>query len=64
MKKPYNKIEKEIMDSLVNATNLFRKLQLTHPSHEEEFISGIHTCQNVIIHRIVQRDYPKEFPTY
>jgi len=52
------------MKHLVKAVNYFNKLTTTHPSHEEDFVDGIHKCQNVILHRIVQRDYPKEFPTY
>jgi hypothetical protein len=52
------------MDSLVIAFNLFSKLKETHPSHKSDFADGIHKCQDVIIHRIVQRDYPDEFPSY
>lgn len=58
------KIEKDIMKALVLAVNLFRKLKTTHPCHEKDFVNGIHKCQNVIMHKIIQRDYPKDFPTY
>lgn len=52
------------MNHLIRAFNKFRKLQTTHPSHELDFTNGIHMCQNVIIHKIVQRDYPNVFSTY
>ena len=29
-----------------------------------DFVDGIHKCQNVIMHRVLQREYPKEFPSY
>lgn len=61
---PYNKDEKRIINLLVQATNIFFKLNHGHPSHIMDFVDGIHKCQNVIMHRILQRDYPKEFPTY
>lgn len=63
-KNPYVEFEAQIMKSLVKAVNCFRKLKSTHPSHEKEFIDGIHKCQYVIMHRIIQRLYRKEFPTY
>ena len=62
MKHLYRKYEKKIMDSLVESVKHFRKLQQTHPCHQKDFIDGIHKCQNVIIHRIIQRTYPKSFP--
>ncbi len=62
MKDPYKYNEKQIMDHLVRAMNLFEELETTHVCHKNDFIEGIHKCQNVLIHRIVQRDYPHEFP--
>jgi hypothetical protein len=62
--KPYIKREKKVMDCLVVAVREFIRLEETHPSHNKDFMDGIHKCQDVIIHRIVQRDYPKEFPVY
>jgi hypothetical protein len=64
MKNPYKDTEEKLMQHLVAAINLFSKLDITHPSSEKDFVDGIHKCQNVIFHRIVQRDYPGEFPTY
>ena len=60
---PYIHSEKKVMDALVKAVNAFSELERTHPSHNRDFVDGIHKCQNIIIHRIAQRDYPKIFPT-
>ena len=59
---PYIDSEEEIMKHLSKAMNLFNKLKQTHPSHMIDFVNGIHKCQDVIIHRIAQRDHPKYFP--
>jgi len=62
-KKPYIGDEQRIIDYLTEAHNLFVRLEQTHPSHLTEWANGIHQCQDVLIHRIVQRDYPDEFGT-
>lgn len=59
---PYKDTEEEIMNHLADAFNLFARLQQTHPNSLSDFANGIHKCQDIIIHRIVQRDYPKHFP--
>lgn len=64
MKSPYVYSEEEIMNKLAEAFNLFNKLESTHPCHNKDFVDGIHKCQDVIINRIVQRDYPETFPTH
>lgn len=64
MANPYTEEEKQVMDLLTSAVNAFKKLESTHPSHDSDFCNGIHRCQDVIIHRIVQRDYPDTFPTH
>ena len=56
--------EQEITNYLVKAYNAFIELEPTHPMHLDEFVEGIHRCEFIIMHRIVQRDYPKEFPTF
>lgn len=63
MKTPYIDDEEEIMNHLVEAWDKFTKLEQTHPSHLSDFADGIHRCQDIIINRIVQRDYPETFPT-
>jgi hypothetical protein len=57
-------IEDEVLDLLSRAWNVFNKLEPTHPMHKDEFCKGIHDCQAVLTHRIVQRDDPDKFPTH
>lgn len=61
---PYKPQEKLVMDYLVKAWEAFCVLEKTHPSHNKDFGEGIHKCQDVIIYKIVQRDYPETFPSY
>jgi len=61
MKSPFTIQEKEIMDLLIDAHNKFMKIRPVHSSHIDEWINGIHKCQNVIIGRIVIREYPHIF---
>lgn len=56
------KIEKEINLKLIEIWNLFVKLEKTHPAHDKDFSDGIHKCQYVIMHKILQRTRPKEYP--
>ena len=63
MKNPYTQEEQDIMDALSLAFNKFSKLDITHNCHSKDFAEGINKCQDVIIHRVVQRDYPETFPT-
>lgn len=56
--------ERAIMNILTEAYRRFLKLDTTHQSHTKDFVEGIHRCQEQLIHRVVQRDYPDDFPTY
>ena len=62
-KNPFTEDERKIMDLLVDAHNLFFALPVTHPSHANDWTEGIHRCQDVLTHRVVQRDYPDQFVT-
>jgi len=53
---------RKVMNALVEAWNQFNTLKSTHPDHVDEFRRGIHACQKIIMHRIVQRDHPDDFP--
>lgn len=64
MKEPFLDEEKEIMELLVDAYNKFIKLKQTHPTHNREFMDGIHKCQDILGHRILQREYPNYYPNY
>jgi len=63
MSDPCTEDERRIMSNLAEAFNCFLQMEQTHPSHMSEFMEGIHRCQNVIIHRVVQRDHPDFFPS-
>jgi len=63
-KKAQTKKEKKVMDSLTKAWRLFCKLPQTHPMHKGEFCTAIHHAQDILIHKIVQRDYPEIFPVH
>ncbi len=62
MNNPFTPEEKEIMDLLVKAHNLFSKLEPTNPNQIPDWVDGIHKCQYVVMSRIVIRDYPETFP--
>ncbi len=62
-KKPFTKQEEKIMNLLVKAHNEFLEIKQTHPSDINEWVDGIHRCQNILILRIMRRDYPKDFKT-
>lgn len=62
-KRPTTKEEERIMSYLVKAHNEFIKMEQTHPSDMNEWVDGLHRCQNVIIQRIMRRDYPRYFKT-
>ena len=53
-----------IMDNLVDAWNAFIKLPQTHPCEKEDFMNGIHQCQNTLCMRVLRRDYPEGYPIY
>lgn len=56
--------EGQVMDNLAEAWNMFLKLDQTHPSEQSDFSDGIRKCQQVLMNRILRRDYPKGYPTY
>lgn len=58
------KDEGEIMDLLAKAFNKFTELEITHPSERDDFIDGIHECQQVLMNRVLRRDYPNGYPSY
>ncbi len=59
--KPYTPQEREIMNLIVKAHNLFIKEPTTHPDEMRQWVDGIHALQNVLGWRILRRDYPNEF---
>lgn len=56
--------EKQIMDKIIEAHNLYSSLDQTHPSDALEWQRAIHDLQKLIGMRILRRDHPEIFPTY
>ena len=63
-KSPFTKQEQIVNDKLVDAWNEYLKLDITHPQHNGDFGGAIRQCQNVLQHKVLQREYPDTFPTY
>lgn len=54
--------EEEILKHLIQAYNLFSKLDSQHPNEKEDFCKGIHQCQYVLGMRIARKYRPDLFP--
>lgn len=59
--KAFTKEENEVMDLLVKAHNKFVKLKRTHPNEMQDWVIPFHSCQGILMNRIVRRDYPNIF---
>ena len=57
-------IEHDIMANLKAAWSDFCILRQNHPQHAEQFLKGIHECQQVIMWRELQRLKPEKYPIY
>ena len=53
--------EKEILNHLIKAWNIFNKLDRQHPDELRDFCDGIHRCQYLIGMRIARKIEPKIF---
>lgn len=54
--------EEDVLHHLVEAWNLFLKLERQHPNEANEFATGIHTCQGLIGMRFARELRPDLFP--
>ena len=61
MNEPFTEDEAEIMELLILANKKLIELGNTNDTEIMQWNDGIHKCQNVLIYKIVQRDYPKKF---
>lgn len=61
MKKPFTKEEVIVSGLLVKAHNAFVKLPKGHPSDINEWVISIHRMQNILMSRVVTRDYKEIF---
>lgn len=57
-----NKKEIEILEDINNVWNKFAKLERYHPLELQEFCLAIHTLQQLIGMRILNREHPELFP--
>lgn len=57
-----NKSEIELLKSITEIWNKFYKLERYHPSELQEFSSAIHTLQQLLGMRILNREHPELFP--
>lgn len=60
-KPPFTPEEQEVMDLLVQAHNKFCKLPPPSEHDGQAWVQAFHTLQNVLIYRVVKRDYPTVF---
>ena len=54
--------EKLIMNYLIEAHNLYVKLDIQHPSDINEWTNSIHDLQKIIGMRILRREHSEIFP--
>jgi hypothetical protein len=60
-KKPFTPDEQEIMDLIVAAHNKYVAIQPVADPDGVKWMNGIHALQEVLIYRVVKRDYPEVF---
>ena len=59
---PFTEQEREIMDLIIKAHNIFVKLDNRHHVMEmQEWVSGVHQLQSVMSHRVLSRLFPEYF---
>jgi hypothetical protein len=51
-----------VMDALIRAVEAFARLDRQHPQEINEFVDGIHKCQDLLAVRIARRHYPHGWP--
>lgn len=49
--------ERLVLDKLAEAWNLYVKLPVQHPMHQQEFAHAIHAAQRLVMARPVSREY-------
>lgn len=59
-----NADEIEVMNLLSEAQNKFMAIKQTHTDHKKYFVDAIAKCEDQLIHRVAQREFPKDFPTH
>jgi len=59
---PFTKDEQRVMELIIEAHNIFAKMDRQHPNEIQDWVNGIHSLQNILGWRILRRDYPNLFP--
>lgn len=54
--------EGDVMDALLAAVNSFGALKRQHPDELQDFIDGIHRCQDALALRVARRAFPIGWP--
>jgi hypothetical protein len=54
--------EKQILNMLCAAHNLYLSLETYHPAGAPEWVTHVHALQNMIATRVVYRTNPEVFP--
>lgn len=54
--------ESKVLDHLIAAVEEFQKLPPQHPDEAEDFKSGIHLCQYVMMARAARTHFPGGWP--
>ena len=62
-KDPYTPKEREVLDLLMKAHDIFIDLPRQHPSESVIWCDAIHQQQMLFGLRVLRRDYPNEFIT-
>lgn len=63
MKNGFTNDEELIMQKLVDAHNIYAAMEQQHPSDMNEWVTAIHTLQQLIGMRILRREHPEIFAT-
>lgn len=60
-KKPFTDAENEVMELLLSAHEKFAAMDRVHPMEMQEWVTSFHHLQDLMIYRVMQRDYPNYF---
>jgi hypothetical protein len=54
--------EKLVVRLLAEAWNAYLALPVEHPNEREEFMQGVHRCQDIVAVRVARRADPETWP--
>lgn len=56
--------EREVLEKLGEAYNLFVRLPVQHPMEADEFCRAVHVAQGIVAIRVARRADPDTWPTH